>query len=211
MSLACISSAFHKEVQIKGTHVVIYVQNSNAGSGTGSMPGRHEDSSLAVHPVPSENIPGRPLVVVLGPGLQQRQTKNVLIDTGARLDSGGNSFVSLADSDPNFAVTEQGIVPTGTVTFQEGEISTTTTIAISLSVSVDPQIGLNFIAVVLINGVWIFIFSVTLERALRRASFEPHWPCCSGQNSKPQRCRPAFGGTTRGFLDSSYRFPDGCP
>ena len=29
------------------------------------MPRRYADSSLAIHPVPSENIPGRPLVVVL--------------------------------------------------------------------------------------------------------------------------------------------------
>ena len=78
-----------------------------------------------------------------------------LIDTGARLGSGGNSLVSLADSDSDIAVAEH-IVPKGTVTFQEGEVSTTTTIEISFTVSVrlagwtayltgpgDPQIGLN--------------------------------------------------------------------
>ena len=85
------------------------------------MHGRCADRSLAVHPVPSENIPGRPLVVGLGQELQQHQTIYVLIDTGARLDSGGNSFVSLADSDSNFAVAEQVIDPKGTVTFRIGE------------------------------------------------------------------------------------------
>ena len=68
------------------------------------------DNSLAVHPVPSENIPGRPLVVVMGLELQQHHTKNVLVDTGARLDYGGNSLVSLADSDFNFAVAEEVFV-----------------------------------------------------------------------------------------------------
>ena len=68
----------------------------------------------------------------VGPELQQHQTIYVLIDTGARLDSRGNSLV--ADSDPNFAVAEQVIVPKGTMTFQESEVSTTTTIAISFTV-----------------------------------------------------------------------------
>ena len=52
------------------------------------------------------------------------------------MGSGGNSLVSLADSDSDIAVVEQVFVPKGTVTFQEGEVSTTTTIAISFAVSV---------------------------------------------------------------------------
>ena len=151
--------------------------NSKAGSGTGSMPGRCADGSLAVHPVTSENTPGRPWVV--GPReLEQNQTIYVLIDTGAELDSSDNSPASLADSDSNFAVAEQVVVPKGTVTFRVGEVSTTTTIVISFIVSVplagktayligpgDPQSGLNLITVVLMDGAWIFIFSVMFQLA----------------------------------------------
>ena len=179
VSLASISSTFHKEVQIKGTHTVNPRTTSNARSGTGSMLGWYADGSLAVHPVPSENIPGRPLVVVLGPELPRHQTIYVLIDTGARLDSGCNSLVSRADSDSDVAVAEQAIGPKGTVTFQEGAVSTATTIAISFTVSVllsffffayltgpgEPQMGLNLVTVVLMDGVWIFIFSVTFQLA----------------------------------------------
>ena len=52
------------------------------------------------------------------------------------MGSGGNSLVSLEDSDSDIAVAEQVIVPKGTVTLQEGEVSATTTIAISFTVSV---------------------------------------------------------------------------
>ena len=77
VSLASISSTFHKEVQTKWTHAVNPRTDSNAGSGRGGMPGWFADSSLA-DPVPSEHIPGRLLVVVLGPELQQHQTIYVL-------------------------------------------------------------------------------------------------------------------------------------
>ena len=92
------------------------------------------------------------------------------------MGSGGNSLVSLADSDSDIAVAEKVIVPKGTVTFQEGEVSTTTTIALSFTVSVrlagwnayltgpgDPQIGLDLITVVLECG--SSIFSVTFQLA----------------------------------------------
>ena len=119
---------------------------------------------------PSENIPGRPSVVVLGPELQQHQTIYVRIETGARLDSGGNSFVSLADSDSNFAVAEQVIVPKCTVTFQAFAISFTVSVLLAgwnayLTGPGDPRIGLNLITVVLMNGAWIFVFSVTFQLA----------------------------------------------
>ena len=87
--------------------------------------------------VTSENIPGRTWVVVLAPELQQNQTVYVPIDTRAVLDSSGNSLVGLVDSDSNFAVADQIIFPKGTtVTFQVGEVRTTTTIVISFTVSV---------------------------------------------------------------------------
>ena len=53
------------------------------------------DGSIAIHPVTSEDIPGRTLVVGLAPELQQNQTICVLIDTGAGLDSSGRSLVGL--------------------------------------------------------------------------------------------------------------------
>ena len=77
--------------------------NSKAGSGT---PGQDADGSIAVHPVTSEDIPGRTLIVVWAPELQQCPMVYVLIDAGAVLDSSGNSLVGLVDSDSNFVVTE---------------------------------------------------------------------------------------------------------
>ena len=139
------------------------------------MHGQYADGSLAVHPVTSENIPGRTLVVVLTPELQQDQTVYVLIDAGSVLDSSGNSLAGLVNSDSNFAVAEQVIVPNGTVIFRAGEVSTTTTIVISFTVSVplagentysggpgDSEIELNLTSVVLVDGALIFIFSVAL-------------------------------------------------
>ena len=91
------------------------------------------------------------------------------------MDSSGNSLVGLVDSDSNVAVAEQVIFPKGTVTFRVGEVSTTTTIVISFTVSVplagrnaclvgpgDSEIWSNLTTVVLVDGVWIFIFSVVL-------------------------------------------------
>ena len=70
------------------------------------MPGQDADGSIAVHPVTSEDIPGRTLIVVWAPELQQSPMVYVLIDAGAVLDSSGNSLVGLVDSDSNFVVTE---------------------------------------------------------------------------------------------------------
>ena len=93
VSLASISSTFHKEVQTKGTHAVNPRTDSNAGSGRGGMPGRKADSSLAVHPYFPSTFQG-----VFWSWCWVNDYAS-LIDTGARLGSGGNSLVSLADSD----------------------------------------------------------------------------------------------------------------
>ena len=128
-----------------------------------------------VRPATSENIPGRTLVVLLALELQQDQTVYVLVDAGSVLDSSGNSLAGTVNSDSNFAVEEQVIVPNGTVTLPVGEASTTTSIVISLTVSVplaeedtslvgpgDSEIGLNLTTVVLVDGTWIFTLSVVL-------------------------------------------------
>ena len=75
----------------------------------------HEDADgrIAVHPVTTEDIPVRTLVVGLAPELQQNQTIHALIVAGAGLDSSDTSLVGLTDSDSNFAVAEQVIDPTG--------------------------------------------------------------------------------------------------
>ena len=104
--------------------------------------GQYADGSLVVHPVTSENIPGRTLVVVLAPELQQDQTVYVLSDAGSVLDSSAQFPRGLVNSDSNFAVAERVLVPNGTVTFPVGEVSTTTTIVISFTVSV-PLAGEN--------------------------------------------------------------------
>ena len=99
-----------EEVQINETHRLNLQTNPNAGSGTGGMHGQYADGSLVVHPVISEDIPGRTLVVVLAPELQQDQTVYVLIDAGSVLDSSGNTLAGLVNSDSNFAVAEEVIV-----------------------------------------------------------------------------------------------------
>ena len=110
--------------------------NSKVGSRTGCMPRQDADCSIAVHPVTSEDISGRTLIVVWALELQQNPTEYVLIDGGVLLDSSGNSLVGLVYSDSNFVVTEPVIVPKGTLTFRVGEVSTTTIIVISFTVSV---------------------------------------------------------------------------
>ena len=102
----------------------------------GGMHGQHADGRLVVHPVTSENIAGRTLVVVLAPKLQKNQTVYALVDEGSVLDSSGNSLAGLVNSDSNVAVAEEVFVPNGTVTFPAGEVSTTTTIEIPFTVSV---------------------------------------------------------------------------
>ena len=54
------------------------------------MHGQYAEGTLTVHPVTSENIPGRTLVVLLAPKLQQDYTVHVLIGAGSVLDSSGN-------------------------------------------------------------------------------------------------------------------------
>ena len=66
--------------------------SSKAGSGTGCVPGQDADGSIAVHPVTSEDIPGRTLIVVWALELQQSPV----------LDSSGNSLVGLVNSDSIF-------------------------------------------------------------------------------------------------------------
>ena len=91
--------------------------------------------------------------------------------------------MSLADSDSDIAVVEQVFVPKGTGTFQEGEVSTTTTIAISFTVSVrlagwnayltgpgDPQIGLNWSMSVLGMMCW-YVWEI---RRIRRKPKSVH-------------------------------------
>ena len=87
--------------------------------------------------------------------------------------NGLRPYLGLVDSDSNFVVTEPVIVPKGTLTFQVGEVSTTTTIVISCTLSVplaggksylvrtgDSEIGLTLTTVVLMDEARIFIFSV---------------------------------------------------
>ena len=93
----------------------------------------YADGSFAVHPVTSENVSWRTLVVVMDQELHPNRTVYILIDARAVLDSCGNPFVVLAGRDVNFAVTEQVIVPNGTVTFPAGEASPTTTIVVSFA------------------------------------------------------------------------------
>ena len=207
--LPSISLTFHEEIQIHGTHTVNLYTNSKAGSRTGCAHGQHADRSPTVHPVTSEHIPGRTLVVVLAPDMQQNQTIYVHIDTGAGLDSSGNSLVGLTDMDSNFAVAEKVVDPKGTGSFWIGEISITTTLVISFLVSVplarenacligpgQSQIRLNLRDL-------HFLSHIPACLQHRHAPFESHGPCCPGQKSKPQRRGPPIGGTAQGSLNSS--------
>ena len=146
---------------------------ASISSETECRPGQDANGSIAVHPAISEDFSGRPLVVVLAPELQQCTVVHVLIDARAVLDSSGNSLVGLVDSDSNSTVTEQVIIPTGTLTFQLGEVSTTIVISCTLSVPLaggkshlvgtgDSEIGLTLTTVVLMDEARIFIFSVVV-------------------------------------------------
>ena len=119
------------------------------------MPGQDADGSIAVHPVTSEDIPGRTLVVGLAPELQQNQPMYVLIDTGGGVDSGSNSLRSLADNDPSFAVPPISFIVS---------VPSARENAFWIGFG-DPQIRLNLITVVLVDRAWIFIFSVMFQRA----------------------------------------------
>ena len=107
--------------------------NSKAGSGTGCVPGQDTDDSITVHKVTSEDIPGHIFIVGWAPELQQNPMVYVFFDAGAVLDCSGNSVVGMVDTDSNFVVTEQVVVPKGTLTFRVGEGSTPTIIVISFS------------------------------------------------------------------------------
>ena len=85
----------------------------------------------------SENIPGRTLVVVLAPELQQDQT---VYGVGLQRPFPRGSCEQLLP----FRRGEQVIVPNGTVTFPVGEISTTTTIC-DLVHSVRAACGGNYL------------------------------------------------------------------
>ena len=121
------------KIQNEETRTVDLRMNSVAGSGAGCAHAEYADGSFAVHPVTSENVLVRTLVVEMDQELHPNQIVYVLIDARAVLDSTGKPFVGLAGSDFNFAVAEQVIVPNGTVTFPAGEASTTTTIVVSFA------------------------------------------------------------------------------
>ena len=87
-------------------------------------------------PSDSEDIPGHTLIVVWASELQQNPIVYVLVDAGAVLNSSDNSLVGLVDSNSNSVVTKPGVVPKGTWTFREGEVSTTTITLISFTMSV---------------------------------------------------------------------------
>ena len=84
-------------------------------------------AGFAIHPVTSENVSWRTLVVVLDQELHPNQSGQAR----AVRDSSGNPFVGLAGSDVNLAVAEQVIVPNGTVTLPAGDASPTTNIVVS--------------------------------------------------------------------------------
>ena len=106
------------------------------------------------------------------PELQQNQTAYAFIDEGSPSESIGSSLVGRGNSGSNVAVTEQVIVPRGTVTFPEGGGSTLTTIGISFTMSVAPaeedahlvfpgesEIGFDLSTVVFVDEAWISSFS----------------------------------------------------
>ena len=118
VSLASLNSTFDEDIQFEGTRTVDMCTNSVAASGAGCAHAKYADGSFAVHPVTSENVSWRTLVVVLDQELHPNQTVHILIDARAVRDSSGNPFVGLAGRDVNFVVAEQVIVPNGSVAFQ---------------------------------------------------------------------------------------------
>ena len=136
VSWASGNLTFHAEVQITGSHILNLSTNSKVRSGTGGRHEQYADGSLEVHPVTSENIPGRTWVVVLDPEWQQNPTVYARIDEGSLLDSSGNFLAGLGNLDFNVVVVEQVLVPDGTVTFPAGGVRTMTTMVISFTVSV---------------------------------------------------------------------------
>ena len=141
--------------------------DSKTGSGAGDRHGQHAD---AVHPITSESLPARAMIVMWASEWHQNQTVYALIEEGSLLDPGG---AGLGHRDSSVVMEGRVTVSGGIVTFSVGEESTMTTIVISLTVSValaeedtslvfpdDSEIGLGLTTVFLGNGTWIFIFSV---------------------------------------------------
>ena len=76
-----------------------FCTNSVAGSGAGCAHAEYADDSFAVHPLISENVSWRSLVVVLDQELHPKQIVYVLFDARGVLESSGKPFVGLAGSD----------------------------------------------------------------------------------------------------------------
>ena len=72
---------------------------SVAGSGAGCAHAEYADASFAVHPLTSENVSWRTVVVLLDQEFHPNQTVYILIDARAVLDSSGSSFEGLAGRD----------------------------------------------------------------------------------------------------------------
>ena len=106
VSLASLNLTFDEDIQFEETRST----NSVAGSGAECAHAENADGSFAVHPVTSENVSWRFLVVVSDQELHPNQIEYILIDARTVLDSSGNPFVGLAGRDVNFAVAEQVIV-----------------------------------------------------------------------------------------------------
>ena len=160
----------HAGVPITGSPLLNLSADSKVGSGAGERHGQYADGNLAVHPVTSESLPARTLIVMWASEWQQNQTVYALVDEGSLLDPGG---ASLGNRDSNVVMEGQVTVPGGTVTFSVVEVRTMTTIVISPTVSLaraeedtsivfpgDSEIGLDLTTVVLGDGTWIFIFPV---------------------------------------------------
>ena len=135
-SVARLNLTFDEDIQNEGTRTVDLCTNSVAGSGAGYAHAEYVDGSFAVHPVISENVSWRTLVVVLDQELHPNQTVYVLIDARAALDSSVKLFVGLAGSDFNFSVAEQVVVPDDTMTFVASEASIATTMVVSFAETV---------------------------------------------------------------------------
>ena len=170
VSLASTSSTFHKEVQIKGTHVVNPRTNSNAGSGTGSMPGRYADSSLAVHQYPPRTSQG---VLWLSCWVQscsstKRYTYLSIQERGwipAAIPLSFERTVTPTSPWQNKLLFRKVPCPSRKVRYALRPPSQFHSQCPYLAGPGDPQIGLNLITVVLMDVVWIFIFSVTFQLA----------------------------------------------
>ena len=112
-----------------GTHPLNPSADSKTGPGAGDMHGQYADGNLAVHPATSESLPARTLIVMRASKWQQNQTVYDPIEEGSLLDPGG---AVLGNRDSNVVMEGRATVLGGTVTFSVGEVSTMTTIVMSL-------------------------------------------------------------------------------